>query len=47
MKGVNLQRRYQKVSAILFHWEEDGQSKDAVNAQEEARNPSCLPCQTR
>jgi hypothetical protein len=35
MKNVNLQRRYQKVSVIMIHWEEDGESKDAVNAQQE------------
>jgi hypothetical protein len=35
MKNVNLQRRYQKVSVIMIHWEEDAESKDAVNAQKE------------
>jgi hypothetical protein len=42
MKNVNLQRRYQKVSVIMIHWEEDAESKDAVNAQKEVCKPWLL-----
>lgn len=38
MKDVDLQRRYQKVSVIMIHWEQDGEnSEDAVDAQDEVR----------
>ena len=39
MKDVDLQRRYQKVSVIMIHWDKDGEeSVDAVDAQTEVGN---------
>lgn len=35
MRGVNLQRRYQKVAVILIHWEKDEDEEGSVDAQDE------------
>ena len=35
MRGVNLQRRYQKVSVIMIHWEKDKDEEGSVDAQDE------------
>lgn len=35
MRGVNLQRRYQKVAAILIHWEKGKDEEGSVDAQDE------------
>jgi hypothetical protein len=35
MRGVNLQRRYNKVSVILIHWEKDEDEEGSFDAQDE------------
>jgi hypothetical protein len=44
MRGVNLQRRYKKVSVILIHWEKDKDEEGSFDAQDEV---SDLPYSTR